>query len=119
MDSYLDITLIPDAELPSTVIMNAVYAKFHKALCDLHATNIAISFPHYQTTLGNLLRLHGTTEALDKLQRINWIGPMGSYCQIGKIQKIPSEVSFRIVSRKQSTMSPAKLRRLIKRGSIS
>ncbi len=119
MDYYLDICIFPDPEFKETVLMNGIYSKLHKALCELHSTSIGVSFPRYQLTLGNLLRLHGTAEALDKLQCLNWIGPMSGYCQQSDIKPVSSGVSFRTVSRKQPTMSQAKLRRLIKRDSIT
>jgi CRISPR-associated endonuclease Csy4 len=119
MNHYIDILLLPDPEFPEPVLMNSLYRKLHKRLYDINSTQIGVSFPKFQLTLGNTLRLHGTMEALVKLQRINWIGSMSSYCRIREIQKIPSEVSFRTVSRKQATMSLSKLRRLIKRGSMT
>ena len=119
MNFYLDIRMLPDPEFKSKVLMNAIYTKFHKTLYDLQATDIGVSFPDYQSTLGNLLRLHGTVEALDKLQCQNWIGGMSGYCQQSEIKPVPKDTGFRTVSRKQPTMSPAKLRRLIKRGSMT
>jgi CRISPR-associated endonuclease Csy4 len=119
MNYYLDIHILPDPEFKETVLMNAVYTKLHKALCDLHSTNIGVSFPNHQLTLGNTLRIHGTAEVLDKLQRLDWIGPMSSYCQQSDIHPVPPDSKFRTVSRQQPTMSPAKLKRLLKRGSIT
>ncbi len=119
MDHYLDIRILPDPEFKETVLMNAIYTKLHKTLCDLGAINIGVSFPGSRIVLGNVLRLHGASEALNKLQRLNWIGPMSGYCQLSGIKSVPSEVTFRTVSRSQPTMSSAKLRRLVKRGSIT
>lgn len=119
MDYYIDISLLSDPELPVPVLMNALYSKFHKALYDLGATDIGISFPKYNQNLGNILRLHGAAEALKKLQNLNWVGPMAGYCEIGGITPVPDEVSYRTVFRRQPTMSQAKLRRLIQRGSIN
>lgn len=119
MSYYLDIRILPDPEFKGTVLMNAIYTKLHKALSDLHSTNIGVSFPDHQLTLGNRLRLHGTAEALDKLQCLDWIGPMSGYCQQSDIQPVPADVKFRTISRQQPTMSAAKLKRLLKRGSIT
>lgn len=119
MNHYFEIRMQPDPEIPVTVLMNAVYAKLHKALCDLNSTGIGVSFPNSQVTLGNTLRLHGSDKDLDDLLRLNWIGPMSGYCQISAIQSVPLGISYRSVSRKQSTMTQSKLNRLIKRGSIS
>lgn len=119
MDYYINITVLPDTEFPIAVLLNAIYAKCHKRLHDLAATDIGVSFPKAEQTLGTLLRLHGTQERLQKLMAENWLGGMSGYCEISPITAIPQKVTFRIVSRKQDTMSQSKLKRLIKRGTIA
>lgn len=119
MNYYTDRVLLPDAEIPITILMNALYAKLHKALWDLKATNIGISFPKYEITLGNVLRIHSTESALNELQGMDWLGGIKGYCKVGEISLVPTDSKFRTVSRKQSTMSQSKLNRLIKRGSIA
>ncbi len=119
MNSYIDIILSPDAEVPLNRLLNAVYTKFHKALYYLNSKNIGISFPHYKVTLGNLLRIHGSKSDLEKLQQANWIGGMSGYCSISNILPVPDGSKFRTVSRKQTKMSQSKLKRLLKRGSIT
>jgi CRISPR-associated endonuclease Csy4 len=119
MDYYLEITLLPDAEFKSTVLMNVVYTKLHKAIHDLHATDIGVSFPKYQVNLGNVLRIHGDLIVLGKLHRQSWLGGISGYCTQSEITAVPPVTKYRTVSRKQSNMSHAKLQRLIKRGSIS
>jgi CRISPR-associated endonuclease Csy4 len=119
MDYYLDIHILPDPEFKKTVLMNAIYSKLHKALCDLHSTSIGVSFPKYEVTLGNVLRIHGKESALNDLQGQNWLGGMSGYCNVSDVRRVPADTKFRTVSRKQTTMSQSKLNRLIKRGSIS
>jgi len=119
MEYYLDIKILPDPEFQATVLMNALYSKFHKTLCERHSKNIGISFPSYQVTLGNVLRLHGSSIELDKLQLGEWLGGTKGYCHISKAKPVPENCQYRIVSRKQTTMSNSKLERLIKRGSIT
>jgi CRISPR-associated endonuclease Csy4 len=119
MDYFTDIKLLPDAEIPATVLMNAIYTKLHKALCDLHSTNIGISFPKYKVTLGDVLRIHGKEPVLNDLQGLDWIGGMKGYCKISDIVPVPAGSKFRTISRKQPTVSQSKLNRLIKRGSIT
>ncbi len=119
MDHYIEITLRPDAEMPLNWLLNAVYTKLHKTLHDLDSTSIGVSFPQYKVILGNTLRIHGRHEALDKLMQQNWLGGMLGYCKLSGITPVPGGVNHRIISRKQSTMTPSKLRRLIERGSIS
>ena len=69
--------------------------------------------------LGNVLRIHGAEQQLTELYATNWLGGLVGYCDVSAIQTIPNEVDYRIISRKQSNMAEAKLRRLIKRGSIA
>jgi CRISPR-associated endonuclease Csy4 len=119
MNYYIDITLLPDPEFKATVLLNSLYIKLHKALCDLRSTSIGISFPKYETTLGNALRIHGEKPVLNDLQGLNWIGGMNGYCNVSEITPAPSGVKYRTVSRVQTTMSNSKLNRLLKRGSIT
>lgn len=118
MDKYIDIVLCPDTELPLNRLLNSVYTKFHKALCDLGATSIGVSFPSYKVTLGNVLRLHGAIDHLSALQQHNWLGGMSGYCKVSDVLDVPGAVRYRTVGRKQTTMSQAKLNRLLKRGTI-
>lgn len=118
MEYYIDVTILPDPEFPSSVLLNSFYSKLHKALYDMGSKNIGVSFPKYSITLGNLIRLHGTNSDLEQLGISKFVGSMISYVQISEIKKVPSNVRHRIISRKQPTLSQAKLRRLIKRGSI-
>lgn len=119
MDYYLDIEIVPDEEIPIHFIRNKVYAKFHKALFSLNKNNIGVSFPNYKVKLGNIIRLHGIENSLLTLQDTNWLGGLLGYCESSTIQVIPEKVVYRIISRTQANMTEAKLRRLIKRGSIS
>lgn len=137
MNHYFNITLLPDAELKVQVLMNAIFAKLHKLLCDKQSTAIGVSFPHYEmacksgnserlpsnfpqryVSLGNVLRIHGEESALNDLQGLNWLGGMSGYCKVSEIAAVPASTKFRRISRKQTTMSQSKLNRLIKRGSI-
>ncbi len=119
MDHYQEITLLPDPEFSAPILMNALYSKLHKALCDFGSTNIGVSFPDAGKTLGKQMRLHGDAAALRKIAAADWIGAMSGYCVQGEITAIPIHVKHRTVSRRQPTMSAAKLRRLAYRGSIT
>nr|WP_024592164.1 type I-F CRISPR-associated endoribonuclease Cas6/Csy4 [Pseudoalteromonas sp. TB13] len=119
MNYYIDITLQPDAEMRENVLLNKVYTKLHKALFDEQSTNIGISFPTYKILLGRAIRIHGDMNALTKLQTVNWLGGLSGYCKVSDILPIPEQVQYRVISRKQSTMTNAKLNRLIKRNTIS
>lgn len=119
MDYYLDIQLAPDEEIPIYFIRNKIYTKLHKVLFSLKSTEIGVSFPRYKVMLGDVIRIHGTETKLTELQSSDWLGGLKGYCVVSAIQLIPAEVRYRNISRKQANMTEAKLRRLIKRGSIS
>jgi len=119
MDYYIDIKIKPDAEMRENLLLNKVYSKLHKALFTLNSSKIGVSFPRYHVMLGDVIRIHGTKEKIIELQAINWLGALSAYCELSDILAIPNQVSYRTISRKQSNMTEAKLRRLIKRGSVS
>lgn len=119
MNYYLDIKIAPDEEVPIYFIRNKIYTKLHKVLFTLKSTEIGVSFPRYKVKLGDVIRLHGTEAKLTELQSLDWLGGLKGYCTIDSIKAIPADVSYRIISRKQANMTEAKLRRLIKRNSIS
>ena len=114
----MDIRIKPDAEMRENVLLNKVYTKFHKALCDLKATDIGISFPKYRVKLGEVVRIHASSDRLKELQTMNWLGGLSGYCDASDVLPVPEQVKYRVISRVQSNMTEAKLRRLIKRGSI-
>ncbi|KID56007.1 CRISPR-associated protein Csy4 [Pseudoalteromonas luteoviolacea] len=119
MDSYIEITIKPDTEMRENVLLNKVYTKLHKALFTLKSDCIGVSFPNYQVKLGRVMRIHSNDAMLHDLTGLNWLGGLVGYCDVSDIQAVPSGCEYRTVSRIQSTMSHSKLKRLIKRGSIS
>jgi CRISPR-associated endonuclease Csy4 len=119
MDYYIDIKLIPNKEIRENVLLNQVYTAFHKRLYDLKSTNIAVSFPQYRLKLGRLFRIHGSKESLEKLNEKEWLGKYKVFCKVFNIDSTPVNVQYRTISRIQQNMTEAKLRRLIKRGTIS
>jgi len=119
MNHYVDIVIKSDAEMRENLLLNKVYTKFHKVLCDQKSTGVGVSFPRYKIMLGDVIRLHGTETKLAELQALDWLGGLKGCCTISSIQAIPENVTYRNISRIQSNMTEAKLRRLIKRGSIT
>ena len=118
MTHYIDIKLFPNKEIRENVLLNQVYTTFHKRLYDLKSKDIAVSFPEYRLKLGRLFRIHGTKEALEKLNEKDWLGKYQEFSKISNIEEVPKDVKYRTVSRIQQNMTEAKLRRLIKRGTI-
>jgi CRISPR-associated endonuclease Csy4 len=119
MDYYVDIYIKLDSEMRLNVALNTVYTKLHKILHDLASTNIGVSFPKYNVTLGNVLRIHGEKMVLHDLLGLNIINDMNSNCEVSSIKQVPGDSKFRTISRKQTTMTQSKMRRLFKRGSMT
>lgn len=119
MDSYIEITIKPDAEMRENVLLNKVFTKLHKALVTLNSDSIGVSFPHYKVMLGKVLRIHSCRSILHDFSSLDWLGGLIGYCTVSEIKLVPNDCEYRTISRIQSNMSQAKLKRLIKRGSIS
>jgi CRISPR-associated endonuclease Csy4 len=88
MTRYQDLELLPDVELPIFFIRNKVYTKLHKAIFDLNASDIGVSFPQAKERLGCVIRIHSTKDRLNELQKLNWLGGLAGYCQVGILRLV-------------------------------
>lgn len=111
MNHYLDIRVLPDPEFKETVLMNALFAKLHRALVDVGQGEIGVSFPLQTKTLGELLRLHGSEAALTRLMAENWLKGLRDYTECSQVQAVPTTTQFRKVARVQFKSNPERLRR--------
>ena len=70
---YIDISLLPDPEFSQVHLLGALVSKLHRALVQLCADNIGVSFPMHvlqpltKRGLGTVLRLHGEPDGLQAL----------------------------------------------------
>lgn len=121
MDHYVNIRIRPDPEFPATHLMNALYAKLHRALVQLGTGDIGISFPeHTAKRLGERLRLHGTPTSLTRLMGLGWLCGMHDHIEQSPIKSVPAKIKHRCVQRVQAKSSPERLRRrLMKRKGVS
>ena len=119
MDHYLDITLLPDPEFSQNHLMDALFAKLHRALVTAGCGDIGISFPQVReqgTGLGTVLRIHGRALRLSELMAVNWLAGMRDHTALSAVQAVPSTCAcFRVVSRLQAKSSPARERRRLMR----
>jgi len=114
MNSFINIRFMEDDEVPMFFIRNKTFTKLHKALHDCKQTTIGVSFPNYKVKLGDTIRLHGDKASLETLQQTNWLGGLVGYCEVGDILPVPENIkSYRIVSRKQPTMTLKKLEKRV------
>lgn len=114
MDHYQDILIRMDPEFPTPLLMNALFAKFHRALVQLRSTGIGVSFPSFDgsvPSLGDCLRVHGTVVALQTLHTKDWTAGMRDHVDLAEIAPVPSSTQHRKVRRVQVKSSAARLRR--------
>lgn len=114
MDYYQDIKILPDPEFSQPMLLNALFAKLHRQLVAQQSTGIGVSFPAsdpQRPTLGNMLRLHGTDDALSSLNQANWIKGMRDHLDIGEISSVPENAQHSQVRRVQVKSNAARLRR--------
>jgi CRISPR-associated endonuclease Csy4 len=115
MTYYIEIKILPDPEFSLALLMNALYNKLHRALTKLNADDIGISFPRYDQKamrLGDLIRLHGSSDRLEALVTSGWLTGMNDHVKVGTINQTPlhtKQVAYRRIQTKSST------ERLIKR----
>lgn len=119
MNSYVDIIYKKNKDIRQNIWLNELYTSFHKRLFDIYSKNIGISFPNFHLTCGDILRVHGSCKDLQKLFEVDWLRDLKEICKVSEIQDVPENIQFINVSRQQATMTNSKLKRLLKRGSIS
>ncbi len=114
MDHYVDIRLRPDPEFTAAHLMNALFAKLHRALVQLGSSDIGVSFPETangRIGLGTLMRLHGRDQSLRKLMALQWLGSMNDHAHTSDARPVPVTVEYHSVRRVQAKSNPERLRR--------
>lgn len=111
---FIDLRVRPDPEMGEAQLMGALYDRLHLALVRQHRDDIGVSFPHYSLnprTLGPVLRVHGSVEALAGLANNEWLGGMRDHVRVSELTPVPDHVRHRTVQRKQFKTSADRLRR--------
>lgn len=116
MDHYLELTVLPDPEFSESVLMNALFAKLHRALGQTAQGAVGISFPAYNKTLGSTVRLHGEAPTLDRFMSTNWLQGMRDYCRCSEIAAVPEGAKHRVVKRVQAKSAHNKRKRSVAKG---
>lgn len=121
MDWYMELRILPDPEFAETLLMNALFAKLHRALSETGRGEIGVSFPHADKNLGKWLRLHGSKEALERLKALNWLAGMSDHVSVfGPLTVPEKECKYRTVQRVQAKSSAERLyRRSVRNGLLS
>ena len=114
---YIDITLLPDPEFSHAHLLAALVAKLHRVLVQGQTTDIGVSYPQHvnqpqaRRTLGAVLRLHGTAEALQRLMAQDWLKGMRDHTQVTTACSAPADAQHRTVRRRQFKTNAERLRR--------
>lgn len=114
MDHHIDIDVLPDPEFPAHQLMNALYAKLHRALAAKNSTLIGVSFPGFSLkapNLGTRLRLHGDVVVLSALMASGWLTGMRDHVKLILPTRVPDTAQHCIVRRIQVKSSTQRLRR--------
>ncbi len=114
MQHYLDIEVLPDVELTSQHVLNALYGRLHQALVHGQHRDIGVSFPEHDErapSLGTKMRLHGPADSLRALMDSKWLRGVQDHVRTSSVALVPAGVSYRRVSRVQAKSSPERLRR--------
>ena len=114
MDHYIEIRLRPDPEFPPEVLMDALYAKLHRALVRHAGNDIGISFPNANNEakrLGARLRLHGLTATLGSFMGHEWLTGMRDHVDVTEVLHVPVTAKHRVVRRVQAKSNVERLRR--------
>jgi len=129
MKHYIEIKLLPDAEIGLGFLWSKVYQQIHLALVEYKESDgmvgIGLSFPNYGEDtfpLGNMIRLFGQErDELVALRIDQWLARLSDYLTITQIMAVPHGVeSHATFSRKQFKSNIERLaRRQAKRQGIS
>lgn len=90
---FIDIKAIPQAEMLQTTVVAHIWQVLHRHLPSINQANdpVAIAFPAYGQggTLGGIIRLLGSLDALDHL--ITQIEALRSYALISEPKPVPAK----------------------------
>jgi len=102
MKHYLDITLLPDAEVSLGFLWQKIFQQVHIALADnkvgANKSAVGLSIVHYGDNafpLGDKLRLLAIDEAaLVSLNIAQWLSRLRDYCHITSIKSVPDNIEI-------------------------
>lgn len=128
MTVYLDITLLPGADIDHNFLLEKVYKQIHLGLADIKMPNglsaIGVSFPEYNAEkyeLGAKLRLFAQDKhIIENFSAKKWLSRLSDYVHITSVRDVPSNITSYIrFKRKQSKSCTERLaRRKAKREGI-
>jgi len=120
MKYYIEITLLPNVEIPIYFLWQKLYQQIHLGLVEINNTQesvpIAVSFPQYNETLNHLgCKLRLFSSAQEQLQQFNiskWLNRLTDYCHHTSIKEVSQSVNvFARFKRKQFDTNVERLAR--------
>jgi len=124
MNFYIEITLLPGADIDLHYLWSKVYQQIHLALVKIQDDNgsvpVGIALPEYNMKkyqLGSKIRLFASDENnLSKLEIRKWFHRLSDYVHLTQIRPVPKNINkFAMFSRKQANRSQSKFNRTIRR----
>ncbi len=122
MEKYIDITLLPSAEVGHHFLWSKVYLQIHLGLVEMQDDDrkvpVGISLPEYNGEsrwLGSKLRLLAPDEStLMKLNAKKWLNRLLDYVHLTQVREVPNRIqSYAIYKRQQPPRSLSKLKRTV------
>jgi CRISPR-associated endonuclease Csy4 len=120
MKYYIEITILPSADIGHHFLWEKIFQQVHLGLVEMKDSNgtvpIGISLPEYNTErheLGSKLRLFATSKLLlETLNAPKWLGRFMDYVHLTRIRPVPYHVSaYACYSRQQPKSSKERLAR--------
>ena len=112
MDFYIEIKLLQDPEFTTPQLMSALFSKLHRALVEVSNNDLGASFPQFsKSSLGSVMRVHGTQAALERLEALPWRKGLGDFTEVTAITAAPETDSHYLVQRVRSKSNAERLRR--------
>jgi CRISPR-associated endonuclease Csy4 len=101
MKYFIELTLLPNLEIPLHFIWLKLYQQIHLALAENksedNATSIGVAFPGYDAvkfSLGTKLRLFAENEQLlTQMQCEKWLNRLSDYVHVSSIKPVPEKVT--------------------------
>jgi CRISPR-associated endonuclease Csy4 len=117
MQYYIQFEAKPSEEIAPEIIISQVFSFCHNEMVKLNTNEVGVSFPEADNSIGRIMRVHGSEELLVPIAAA--FASLADYCKISAVKETPSNTEWRMVKRVQPRSSAAKIRRLVKRGSIT
>ncbi len=120
---YIDIKILPNAEIPVATMMGELYTRLHHRLVQMRTDQIAVSFPQCReepVTIGDTIRIIGPDSVLRECTTGTWMKRFMDFARISDIQSVPDNVEWKNLNKVRGARSvDSERRRYKKRFNVS